>query len=181
MYARVLPGVVGPWYGLATAISYDPDVVFFLAGNMPDFSPDEVSGNDYNGLGIKQVSGLYSLKDSNSIEEDLSSLIRKTAGLWLIALQSEQDLPETTEQIEEIALRRLGLDSIKPEHIAKKFSIPWGKSFDNFLAGLELGASKIPQVHVFQTLPEHMIWPTTLQKSMEEFCESTSGSLQLFQ
>ena len=26
-----------------TAVSYDPDVVFFLVGNMPDFSPDEVS------------------------------------------------------------------------------------------------------------------------------------------
>ena len=180
LYARVLPGVVGPWYGLATAISYDPDVVFFLAGNMPDFSPDEVSSNDYNGLGIKQNSRASNVPELNSSVEDMSSLIRKTAGLWLVSLQSEQNLPAETEKIEEIAMQRLGLDSIKPEHISQKFSIPWDKAFDNFLAGLELGYSKIPQVHVFQTLPEHMVWPTSLQKSMEEFCESTRGSLREF-
>ena len=62
----------------------------------------------------------------------------------------------------------------------QKHAIPWEKAFDNFLAGLELGISKIPQIHVFQTLQEHTRWPTSLQKSMAEFCESTRGNLSVF-
>mgnify|MGYP000126398822 CR=1 FL=1 len=58
--------------------------------------------------------------------------------------------------------------------------LDWEKAFDNFLAGLELGISKIPQIHVFQTLQEHTRWPTSLQKSMAEFCESTRGNLSVF-
>ncbi len=180
LYAQVLPGVVGPWYGLATAVSYDPDVVFFLAGNMPDFSPDEVSRNDYNGLGISLSANFLNRPQSAGVGDELSSLIRKTAGLWLVALQSERNLPDDQGEIEEIALRRLSLDSMQPELISRKFSIPWEKAFDNFLAGLELGISKIPRVHVFQTLPDYITWPTALQKSMEEFCESTRGSFNQF-
>ena len=37
LYAKPLPGVVGPWYGLTTAISFDPDLVFVLSGNTPAF------------------------------------------------------------------------------------------------------------------------------------------------
>ena len=180
LYAQVLPGVVGPWYGLATAMSYDPDVVFFLAGNMPDFSPDEVSRNDFNGLGITRDTNLLANPQSAGVGQGLNSLIRKTAGYWLVALQSERDLPDNAEEIEEIALKRLGIDSSLPGLSFQKHAIPWGKSFDNFLAGLELGISKIPQVYVFQTLQEHTRWPTSLQKSMAEFCESTRGNLSVF-
>jgi hypothetical protein len=180
LYAQVLPGVVGPWYGLATAVSYDPDVVFFLAGNTPDFSPDEVSRNDYNGLGITNTANSLQSPDSAGLGAGLSSLIRKTSGLWLVALQSDRDLPDNQEEIEEIALRRLSLDSMEPELISRKFSIPWEKAFDNFLAGLEMGIAKIPRVHVFQALPEHTQWPSSLQRSIEEFCESTRGSFNQF-
>jgi hypothetical protein len=180
LYAQVLPGVIGPWYGLATAVSYDPDVVFFLAGNTPDFSPDEVSRNDYNGLGISYTTNSLQSPDSAGLGAGLSSLIRKTSGLWLVALQSDLDLPDNQEEIEEIALRRLSLDSMEPELISRKFSIPWEKAFDNFLAGLEMGIAKIPHVHVFKALPEHTQWPSSLQSSMEEFCESTRGSFNQF-
>ena len=180
LYAQVLPGVVGPWYGLATAMSYDPDVVFFLAGNMPDFSPDEVSRNDFNGLGINMDTNLLADPQSAGVGQGLNSLIRKTAGYWLIALQSERNLPDNSEEIEEIALKRLGIDSSLPGLNFQKHSIPWDKAFDNFLAGLGLGISKIPQVHVFQTLQEHTRWPTSLQKTMAEFCESTRGNLSIF-
>lgn len=180
LYAQVLPGVIGPWYGLATAVSYDPDVVFFLSGNMPDFSPDEVSSIDYNGLGIsKSTNDLISPKIAG-VGEELSTFIRKTAGLWLIALQSELNLPENQDEVEEMALSRLSLDSMEPQLISKKFSIPWEKAFDNFLAGLEMGITKIPRVHVFQTLPDHIKWPSALQRSMQEFCESTRGSFNRF-
>ena len=180
LYAQVLPGVVGPWYGLATAMSYDPDIVFFLAGNMPDFSPDEVSRNDFNGLGITMDTNLLANPQSAGVGQGLNSLIRKTAGYWLVALQSERNLPDNAKEIEEIALKRLGIDSSLPGLSFQKHSIPWEKAFDNFLAGLELGIAKIPQVHVFQTLQEHTRWPTSLQKSMAEFCESTRGNLSVF-
>ena len=26
LYAKPLPGVIGPWYGVSTAVSYDPDI-----------------------------------------------------------------------------------------------------------------------------------------------------------
>ena len=172
--------MIGPWYGLATAISYDPDVVFFLAGNMPDFSPDEVSKNDYNGLGISGNVNDLANPQSAGLDGNFNSLIRKTAGLWLLALQSERDLPNDQEEVEDIAMSRLSLDSTEPQLISRKFSIPWEKAFDNFLAGLEMGISKIPRVHIFQTLPQHIEWPTALHKSAQEFCESTRGSFNQF-
>jgi hypothetical protein len=180
LYAQVLPGVIGPWYGLATAASYDPDIVFFLAGNMPDFSPDEVSRNDYNGLGLTHSADGLESPQAAGVSEQFTSLIRKTAAYWLLALQSERNLPEDQQELEDVAMRRLSLDNMEPELISRKFSIPWTKAFDNFLAGLELGIAKIPQVHVFQTLPEHIKWPTDLQKTMAEFCESTKGSFNHF-
>ena len=64
------------------------------------------------------------------------------------------------KKIEEMALDRLSIDTMEPELISRKFSIPWEKAFDNFLAGLEMGISKIPKVHVFQTLPDHIEWPS---------------------
>ena len=180
LYAQVLPGVIGPWYGLATAVSYDPDIVFFLAGNMPDFPPEEVSRNDYNGLGISNSADALGSPQAAGVSEQLSSLVRKTAAHWLVALQSERNLPDNQLELEDIAMRRLSLDDMEPELISRKFSIPWEKAFDNFLAGLEMGIAKIPQVHVYQTLPKHIKWPTDLQKTMAEFCESTKGSFNQF-
>jgi len=110
----------------------------------------------------------------------LKSIIRKTAGYWLVSLQSERNLPASTVDIEDIAMTRLGLNDWTGSTISKRIEIPWEKTFDNFLAGLELGIDKIPQVHAFQTLPEFVVWPSSLQNSFEEFCESSRGSLNLF-
>jgi len=147
---------------------------------MPDFPPDEVSRNDYNGLGISNSADALGSPQAAGVSEQLSSLVRKTAAHWLVALQSERNLPDNQLELEDIAMRRLSLDDMEPELISRKFSIPWEKAFDNFLAGLEMGIAKIPQVHVFQTLPKHIKWPTDLQKTMAEFCESTKGSFNQF-
>ena len=179
LYAKPLIGVVGPWYGLSTAMSYDPDLVFFLVGNMPMFRPEEVSRVDFNGLGID--SGVKVRESNSGIDQDsLKSVIRKTAGYWLISLQSERNLPTATADIEDIAMTRLGLNDWTGSNIPKRLEIPWEKTFDNFLAGLELGIDKIPRVHAFQTLPDFVVWPSPLQNSFEEFCESSRGSLNLF-
>jgi hypothetical protein len=179
LYAKPLIGVVGPWYGLSTAMSYDPDIVFFLVGNMPNFSPKEVSRVDFNGLGVDMSSELTG-STAGIDKSDLKSIIRKTAGYWLVSLQSERNLPSSTLDIEDIAMTRLGLNDWTGSTIPKRLEIPWEKTFDNFLAGLELGIDKIPQVHAFQTLPDFVVWPSSLQNSFEEFCESSRGSLNLF-
>jgi len=179
LYAKPLAGVVGPWYGLATAMSYDPDLIFFLVGNMPKFNPEEVSRLDFNGLGIKQEKLSQSV-DENPGTGELKDLVRKTAGYWLIALQSERNLPETPEDIQDIAMTRLGLNDWSGLNKVSITDVPWGKAFDNFLAGLELGINKIPQVYAFQTLPKHVVWPSSLQGSMAEFCESSLGKLGQF-
>ncbi|MDA7823012.1 transposase [Opitutales bacterium] len=179
LYAKPLVGVVGPWYGLATAMSYDPDLVFFMVGNMPKFMPEEVSRLDFNGLGLDI--GASSTSSPQLVDKDgLNSLIRKTAGYWLVALQSDRNLPSSQEDIEDIAMSRLGLENWKGPQAPMRTEVPWDKAFDNFLAGLELGIEKIPQVHTFQTLPDHQVWPSSLQNSMEEFCESSRGSLNIF-
>jgi len=179
LYAKPLAGVVGPWYGLATAMSYDPDLVFFFVGNMPGFVPDEVSRLDFNGLGLDS-DGLNTGESNVQSHENLKPLIRKTAGYWLLALQSERNLPETSQDIEDIAMTRLGLDDWANSKGPVQQEIPWDKAFDNFLAGLELGIDKIPQIHAFQTLSEPTVWPSSLQNSMAEFCESSRGSMTLF-
>ncbi len=178
LYAKPLPGVVGPWYGLATAMSYDPDLVFFLVGNTPRFSPDEVSKNDYNGLGLKLTNAPSNAP--STIDDGLKTMIRKTSGKWLVALQSDRNLPSNEDDIEAMAMTRLGLDDWAGMQNSIRVEVPWDKAFDNFLAGLELGMEKIPQVHVFKTLSEPVVWPTALQKSIAEFCESSRGSLNDF-
>ena len=52
LYAKPLPGVVGLWYGLSTAISFDPDLVFVAAGNLPAFNLTEIPKSHFEGLGI---------------------------------------------------------------------------------------------------------------------------------
>ncbi len=179
LYANPLPGIVGPWYGLATAISYDPDLIFFLAGNMPAFSPDEVPAGDFEGLRMKEKSVTADGK-SRIIPNELDSMIRTTARHWLVSLQSDKRLPKDQSELEEIALKRLGLDLTNAPNSSRQVSIPWEQAFENFLDGLELVNSKIPRVFLFQVLPEHVVWPSALQASMAEFCESTRGNLSLF-
>ena len=88
LYAKPLPGVVGPWYGLTTAISFDPDLVFVLSGNTPAFSPDEVPKSHYQSLGINP--SMKSMKSFGA--QDLSTpsvppLVRETATKWFVSLQ----------------------------------------------------------------------------------------------
>ena len=77
-------------------------------------------------------------------------------------------------------MTRLGLDNWVNSKGPVQQEIPWDKAFDNFLASLELGIDKIPQIHAFQTLSEPTVWPSSLQNSLAEFCESSRGSMILF-
>jgi hypothetical protein len=181
LYGQPLAGVIGPWYGIATAMSFDPDLIFFIAGNMPAFPIEEVPSNDFNGLGIAANQAALASGQSAGGSAGVSPLIRATARMWLELIESRSDLPVTSTEIEDAALTRLGLDtSVNPASLARRMEIPWAKVFDNFLSGLELGLDKIPQIHLFTTLPEHVSWPTALQKSMLEFTESSRGSFRKF-
>ena len=63
-------------------------------------------------------------------------MIRKTAGYWLISLQSEE-VPTATFVIEDIAMTRLGLNDWT-DQTYPTFGNSWEKTFDNFLADLNL-------------------------------------------
>ena len=39
LYTMPSIGIVGPWYALSMAISFDPDLVFVISGNLPAFRP----------------------------------------------------------------------------------------------------------------------------------------------
>jgi len=179
LYAKPLPGVVGPWYGLTTAISYDPDLVFVLSGNMPAFSPEEVPKSHYQSLGInpsmKSMSYSVDLDRSNP---SVTSLFLETATKWFLSLQTTPTISADSQDIEELALKRLGI--LGGQEIALSSSqIPWDRAFDNFLTGLEVSFDKIPKTHFFLSLPDHSVWPTRLTDTVREFAESSKGSFSL--
>lgn len=179
LYAKPLPGVVGPWYGLTTAISYDPDLVFVLSGNMPAFSPEEVPKSHYQSLGInpsmKSMSYSVDLDRSNP---SVTSLFLETATKWFVSLQTTPTISADSQDIEELALKRLGI--LGGQEIALSSSqIPWDRAFDNFLTGLEVSFDKIPKTHFFLSLPDHSVWPTRLTDTVREFAESSKGSFSL--
>ncbi len=181
LYAKPMAGIIGPWYGLSTAMSFDPDIILFLAGNMPAFPVEEVPSNHFNGLGISNKQPAFSSVQTAGVSGGVSPLIRATARMWLESIESRSSLPVTSNEVEEVALTRLGLDkSVSPEGLSKRMEIPWGKAFDTFLASLEFGGEKLPRIHLFTTLPDHVTWPSALQKSMLEFTENSGGSVRRF-
>ena len=130
------PGVVGLWYGLSTAISFDPDLVFVAAGNLPAFNLSEIPKSHFEGLGIDP--GRLSPNPIGTANEEVSDLIKVTARKWLISIEDPSRLPLTEDSIDDIALRRLGfLDG--NFSASQMIEIPWGKSFDHLISGMEMG------------------------------------------
>ena len=176
LYAKPLPGVVGFWYGLSTAISFDPDLVFVFAGNLPAFSLSEIPRSHFEELGIdaKYLSQTR-MKGPGSAVNDL---IKLTARKWLVSIERASALPQADGAIDEIALQRLGfLDGNFTS--SQMIDVPWDKSFEHFLSSLEIGFDRVPRVHTFVCLPTHVTWPRTLTSSVREFSESSKGSFTL--
>ena len=176
LHAKPLPGVVGFWYGLSTAISFDPDLVFVFAGNLPAFSLSEIPRSHFDELGIeaKHLSQAR-MEGSGSA---VSDLIKLTARKWLISIEQASVLPQADDAIDEVALQRLGfLDG--NFSTSQMIDVPWKKSFEHFLSSLEIGFDRVPRVHTFVCLPAHMTWPRTLTNSVREFSESSKGSFTL--
>ena len=179
LYAKPLPGVVGPWYGLTTAISYDPDLVFVLSGNMPAFSPDEVPKSHYQSLGINpSVKSMNSSGARDLSDPFVTPLVRETATKWFVSLQTTPSISGDSQDTEELALKRLGIFGAQ-EIALTSSQIPWDRAFDNFLTGLEVSFDKIPKTHFFLSLPDHSAWPTRLTDTVREFAESSKGSFSL--
>ena len=170
LYAKPNIGIVGPWYGLSTAISYDPDIVFILAGNMPNFDRNEIPRAHFQGLGKIDFS---SLNNPNSFSVDPLGI--ETAKKWYYAVTSIDSLPSNESEVEKIALARLGLLS---EGQAIPVQLSWDKAFENFLSSLEVGFDRIPQTHFFLNLPKYASWPSPLLNSAKEFAETSRGSFQ---
>ncbi len=176
LYAKPLPGIVGYWYGLSTAISFDPDLVFVFAGNLPSFSLTEVPQSHFKELGMeaKQLSRTR-MKGGGAA---VSDLIKLTARKWLISMEPASALPSEDEAIDEVALKRLGfLDG--NFSMSQMIDLPWEKSFEHFLSSLEIGFDRVPRVHTFVCLPSHVTWPRNLTNSVREFSESSQGSFSL--
>lgn len=176
LYAKPLPGIVGYWYGLSTAISFDPDLVFVFAGNLPSFSLTEVPQSHFKELGMeaKQLSRTR-MKGRGAA---VSDLIKLTARKWLISMEPASALPSEDEAIDEVALKRLGfLDG--NFSMSQMIDLPWEKSFEHFLSSLEIGFDRVPRVYTFVCLPSHVTWPRNLTNSVREFSESSQGSFSL--
>ena len=176
LYAKPLPGVVGLWYGLSTAISFDPDLVFVAAGNLPAFNLTEIPKSHFEGLGIDP--GRLSHNPIGTANEEVSDLIKVTARKWLISIEDPSRLPLTEDSIDDIALRRLGfLDG--NFSASQMIEIPWGKSFDHLISGMEMGIDRVPQTHIFVSLPPYATIPSSLADPAREFSESSKGSFTL--
>jgi hypothetical protein len=176
LFAKPLPGVVGFWYGLSTAISFDPDLVFVFAGNLPAFSLSEIPRSHFDELGIdaKYLSQTRMKGPGSAVNE----LIKLTARKWLISIERASTLPQADDAIDEVALQRLGfLDGNFSS--SQMIDVPWEKSFEHFLSSLEIGFDRVPRVHTFVCLPTHVTWPRTLTNSVREFSESSKGSFTL--
>jgi len=177
LFANPLPGIIGPWYGVSTAVSYDPDIIFVLSGNTAGFSPKEVPNSHYSRLGVSPLSVASASVDLNSsTDHQVSELTRQTAFKWLSSIESVSELPSNPAEIEEIALKRLGLWGASSLSNGGELSIPWKKVFEYFLTGLEFNFSEVPRSHFFVYLPEHTAWPYDLSRTVEDFAISSKGS-----
>jgi len=176
LYAKPLTGVVGLWYGLSTAISFDPDLVFVSVGNLPAFNLSEVPKSHYEGLGLDP--GRISPNRSEGKTGEVSDLIKVTARKWLISIEDAANLPLTEDSIDDIALRRLGfLDG--NFSASQMIEIPWERSFDHLISGMEIGIERVPQTHIFVSLPPYATLPRSLIDPAREFSESSKGSFTL--
>ena len=176
LFANPLPGIIGPWYGVSTAVSYDPDIIFVLSGNTAAFSPQEVPNSHYSRLGINPQSIRSAPSDINlNKSSQVSDLTRQTAFKWLSSIEPVSKLPSNPTEVEEIALKRLGLWGASATS-SGGMDIPWKKVFEFFLTGLEFNFSEVPRSHFFVYLPEHTVWPNDLSRTVQDFAISSKGS-----
>ena len=172
LYADPASGIIGPWYGLSTAISFDPDLVFVLAGNLPNYDRSEVPRSHYEGLGKVNFD---KLQGGGTFSSNVNALSRETARKWFYAITPITSLPANEQEVEKVALARLGFAS-SSENKPVYTPLAWEKSFENFLSGLEVGFDRIPQTHFMVSLPKYVSWPSPLLNAVKEFTESSRGS-----
>lgn len=175
LFANPLPGIIGPWYGVSTAVSYDPDVIFVLSGNTAAFVPGEVPKSHYSRLGVNPLRSPISIDQNVTRIETVSDITRQTAFKWLSSIEALTNLPSSPAEVEEIALKRLGLWGTSLSANGR-IPIPWKKVFEFFLTGLEFNFSEVPRSHFFVYLPEHTAWPHDLSRTVQDFAISSKGS-----
>lgn len=174
LYTKPSIGIVGPWYALSMAISFDPDLVFVISGNLPDFDRSEVPRSHYDGLGnINFESTTTSFTSSASV----SSLTRETAMKWFYSITPVDLLPSSEQEAEKMALAKLGI-SMEGGSKTIYEELPWGVTFENFISSLEVGFDQIPKTHFILSLPRYTSWPSSLFDSAKEFTESSRGTFQ---
>jgi hypothetical protein len=175
LFANPLPGIIGPWYGVSTAVSYDPDIIFVLSGNTAAFAPNEVPKSHYSRLGVNPFASPVSKDQNKTVASTVSDLTRQTAFKWLSSIEPLSKLPSNPTEVEEIALKRLGLWGGSTS-VNGGMTIPWKKVFEFFLTGLEFNFSEVPKSHFFVYLPEHTAWPHDLSRTVQDFAISSKGS-----
>ena len=174
LYTKPSIGIIGPWYALSMAISFDPDLVFVISGNLPDFDRSEVPRSHYDGLGnINFESTTTSFTSSASV----SSLTRETAMKWFYSITPVDLLPSSEQEAEKMALAKLGI-SMEGGSKTIYEELPWGITFENFISSLEVGFDQIPKTHFILSLPRYTSWPSSLSDSAKEFTESSRGTFQ---
>ncbi len=174
LYTKPSIGIIGPWYALSMAISFDPDLVFVISGNLPDFDRSEVPRSHYDGLGnINFESTTTSFTSSASV----SSLTRETAMKWFYSITPVDLLPSSEQEAEKMALAKLGI-SMEGGRKTIYEELPWGVTFENFISSLEVGFDQIPKTHFILSLPRYTSWPSSLSDSAKEFTESSRGTFQ---
>ena len=174
LYTKPSIGIIGPWYALSMAISFDPDLVFVISGNLPDFDRSEVPRSHYDGLGnINFESTTTSFTSSASV----SSLTRETAMKWFYSITPVDLLPSSEQEAEKMALAKLGI-SMEGGSKTIYEELPWGVTFENFISSLEVGFDQIPKTHFILSLPRYTSWPSSLSDSAKEFTESSRGTFQ---
>jgi len=174
LYTKPSIGIIGPWYALSMAISFDPDLVFVISGNLPDFDRSEVPRSHYDGLGnIKFESTTTSFTSTASV----SSLTRETAMKWFYSITPVDLLPSSEQEAEKMALAKLGI-SMEGGSKTIYEELPWGVTFENFISSLEVGFDQIPKTHFILSLPRYTSWPSSLSDSAKEFTESSRGTFQ---
>lgn len=174
LYTKPSIGIIGPWYALSMAISFDPDLVFVISGNLPDFDRSEVPRSHYDGLGnINFESTTTSFTSSASV----SSLTRETAMKWFYSITPVDLLPSSEQEAEKMVLAKLGI-SMEGGSKTIYEELPWGVTFENFISSLEVGFDQIPKTHFILSLPRYTSWPSSLSDSAKEFTESSRGTFQ---
>jgi hypothetical protein len=156
-------------------VSYDPDIIFVLSGNTAAFAPNEVPKSHYSRLGVNPLASPVSKDQNKTVSSTVSDLTRQTAFKWLSSIEPLSKLPANPTEVEEIALKRLGLWGAAAS-VNGGMTIPWKKVFEFFLTGLEFNFSEVPRSHFFVYLPEHTAWPHDLSRTVQDFAISSKGS-----